>query len=213
MRNTLRLLPLLLTLLLPTATHADGWFPKFNPSGTRIVSGAGELSLDGAPIAGAQRGWNPTWIDDTRFVYNDDAGLTVYDITTKTLTKVFRTAVADVAGGGGAWAAWGPNVITRSTGSLLPGAGGPWLNRGGQLAYVSDRQAQVKNVMVDGTVIAQLVGSVLVIVQGVRKDREKRAAEAAAKVLAEANQARTCRFIRAVSTAALGIGDGPAHRL
>lgn len=44
--------------------------------------------------------------------------------------------------------------------------------------------------LVSSAVVAQLVAAVMLIVDGIRKDREKRAAAEAAKVLAEVNQAR-----------------------
>ncbi len=142
-------LAFLLCVLAQPALDANGWFPKFNPSGTHLASGSGSLSLDGSELGIV--GWGPQWLSDTEIVFTDAHGsLAKYSITTGQIVTLQATGYNELAAGGGKWAGWRPDALQTSDGTSIEGAGDPTLNADGRLGYVDPRGASMKRVIVDG---------------------------------------------------------------
>ena len=109
-----------------------GWFPRYNSIGTRLTSEAPGK-------------WQAQWITDDREIWHDGSRLIVGGEITG------FPSLNELAAGGGKWAGTrgGPGVF-RSWADTIPGAGCAALNPDGRLAYVDDRQAEIKNLILDG---------------------------------------------------------------
>ncbi len=144
---------LLLCGVLATPAAANGWFPSWSPSGAHLVSGSGDLSLDGAPLGIV--GWGPVFEGEGSFLFTDAAsGLSRYTLATRQVTQVRATGFNEIAAGGGVWAGWRSDLIDTSVGSSFSGAGNPTVNQSGALAYVTPRAALVRQLVIGGMVAA-----------------------------------------------------------
>jgi hypothetical protein len=110
-----------------------GWFPRYSPTGRRLT-----------PEATGR--WRAQWITDDLEIWHDGSRLVVGGAVTE------HPSLNELAAGGGKWAGTkgGPDVF-RSWADVIPGAGCPALNPDGLFAYVDDRQAEVKNLILEAT--------------------------------------------------------------
>lgn len=115
----------------------SGWYPRFTPDAQHIVSGDGDLSVDGESIGVI--GWQPVPITEDSFVFNGGpgVGVRIYTIGSRILSTVDPRELIELAGGGGRWAGrHAPsNTLIVSDGREIVGAGQPCLAADGALIY------------------------------------------------------------------------------
>lgn len=121
----------------PRKNNITGWFPRFNPSGLHLT-------------------WErPNYYQAQFITESEEVGHNGVNFVRNGMVTELP-AGNEIAAGGDNWAIFRSDPIRLITKhSVILGAGCPAINPDGKLAYVDDRQAEVKNLIFDGKVISR----------------------------------------------------------
>jgi hypothetical protein len=115
----------------------SGWYPKHTDDGRYLVTGAGELFVNGESLN--VTGWQPTPFDGAWIVYNGGpgAGTVALNLDTGESEQVYPLELIELAGGGGTWAGRDAsrNAVIVSDGRVIENAGQPSISALGVLTY------------------------------------------------------------------------------
>lgn len=146
MTRYISLLVVLIALALPQASSGNGWRPKFTPDGSRIVSGAGVLTVTDA-VTNVSRdvmlnGWEPDPCDNDTAIYNgQQGGLRLLNLRTGADTQLDPRELIELACTRTPqrlfWAARDvqQNAVVSSVGHVIPNAGQPTISDGGFFGF------------------------------------------------------------------------------
>ncbi len=107
----------------------DGWFPRFSPSGARLMRGSVTLTVDSVVWSGGGGGISGAWLSDDVLLYRQhDTG--ALRRVAAGLDEVIGPPCAWVAARAGRYACWalrdGVPVVWTGDGRQWPGYGGGW---------------------------------------------------------------------------------------
>jgi hypothetical protein len=115
----------------------SGWYPKYTTDGHYLVSGAGELFVNGQSLN--VTGWQPTPFDGSWIVYNGGpgTGIVALNLDTGESEHAYPLELIELAGGGGLWAGRDAsrNAVIVSDGRVIENAGQPSISALGVLTY------------------------------------------------------------------------------
>lgn len=146
MKRYVYLVVVLLALALPRASSGNGWNPKFTSDGTRIVSGAGVLTVTDAVTNVSHdvmlNGWEPDPCDTETVIYNGSQnGLRLLNLRTGADEQLDPRELIELACARTPqrlfWAARdvAANAIVSNAGHVIPNAGQPTIADNGFFGF------------------------------------------------------------------------------